>query len=134
MKLQRSKTYRNVGGCAGRNISFIVKVPEHFGKEIEVMKKFLAASLLFAVSAVAENLSGYIVDKNCAGKAAMLGNEACAKRCIKGGAPAVMVSGDKVYTIAADSQAKAIELAGKKVKVDAKVDGDTITINSISAE
>jgi len=34
------------------------------------MKRFLAASLLFAVSAVAENLSGYIIDKNCAGKAA----------------------------------------------------------------
>jgi hypothetical protein len=98
------------------------------------MKRFLAASLLFAVSAVAENLNGYIIDKNCSGKAAMLGNEACAKSCIKRGAPAVLVSGDKVYTIDADSQAKAIELAGKKVKVDAKVAGDTIKINSIAAE
>lgn len=98
------------------------------------MKKILAASLLFAVSAVAENLSGYIVDKNCASKPAMMGNEACAKRCIKGGAPAVLVSGDKIYTIDAASQAKATELAGKKVKVDAKVSGDTITINSIEAE
>ena len=98
------------------------------------MKRVLAASLLFVVSAVAENLSGYIIDKNCASKASMLGNEACAKRCIKGGAPAVLVSGDKIYTIDADSQAKAIELAGKKVTVDAKVDGDKITINSISAE
>ena len=98
------------------------------------MKRFLAASLLFAVSAVAENLSGYIIDKNCAGKAAMLGNEACAKSCIKKGAPAVFVSGDKIYTIDADSQAKAIALAGKKVKVDANVEGDKITINSIEAE
>lgn len=98
------------------------------------MKKIMAASLLFAVSAVAESLSGYIVDKNCASKPAMLGNEACAKNCIKRGAPAVLVSGDKVYTIDADSQAKATALAGKKVKVDAKVSGDTITINSIEAE
>lgn len=98
------------------------------------MKKVLAASLLFAVSAVAENLSGYIIDKNCASKPAMLGNVACAKKCIEGGSPAVLVSGDKIYTIAADSQAKAVEHAGQKVKVDATVDGNTITINSISAE
>jgi hypothetical protein len=95
------------------------------------MKKFLAISLLFAFSAMAESLSGYIVDKNCSTKAAMMGNEACAKRCIKGGSPAVLVSGDKIYTIDADSQAKAVEHAGQKVKVDAKVAGDTITINSI---
>ena len=98
------------------------------------MKKLLAASLLFAFSAMAESLSGYIIDKNCASKPAMLGNEACAKRCIKGGAPAVLVSGDKVYEIDADSQAKAIEHAGHKVKVDAKVDGDKIMINSIEME
>jgi len=98
------------------------------------MKKFLAASLLFAVTAVAENLSGFIIDKNCASKPAMMGNEACAKSCIKKGAPAVLVSGDKIYTIDADSQAKAIEHAGHKVKVDAKVAGDTITINSISMD
>jgi len=98
------------------------------------MKKLLAASLLFAFSAMAENLSGYIIDKKCSSNPKMLGNEACAKRCIKGGEPAVLVSGDKIYTIDADSQAKAIEHAGHKVKVDAKVDGDTITINSISMD
>ena len=98
------------------------------------MKKLLAVSLLFAFGAMAESLSGYIVDKNCASKAAMLGNEACAQRCIKGGAPAVLVSGDKIYTIDADSQKKAAEHAGHKVKVDAKVAGDTITINSIEME
>jgi len=97
------------------------------------MKKIIVSSLLLAVSAMADSMSGYIVDKGCANKPAMYGNEACAKRCIGRGDPAMFVSDGKVYNIDKDSQAKAVALAGKKVKVDAKVSGDTITIESISA-
>jgi hypothetical protein len=98
------------------------------------MKKFLASSLLLAVSAMAESMSGYIVDKTCADKPAMYGNEACAKRCIKRGDPPMFVSGGKVYNIDAASQDKAIEHAGHKVKVDGKVNGETITIESIAMD
>jgi hypothetical protein len=98
------------------------------------MKKFLASSLLFAVSAMAESMSGYIVDKSCANKPGMYGNEKCAQSCIKRGDPAMFVSGGKVYTVDAASQTKAVEHAGQKVKVDGKVSGDTITIDSISQD
>src|SRR6266487_3158334 len=98
------------------------------------MRKLLASSLLLAVSAMAESMSGYIIDKNCATKPAMFGNEECAKSCVKRGAPAVFASGGKVYNIDAASKDKAIEHLGHKVKVDGKVTGDTITIESISMD
>jgi hypothetical protein len=98
------------------------------------MKKFLASSLLLAVSAMAESMSGYIIDKNCATKPAMFGNEACAKSCVKKGAPAVFASGGKVYNIDADSKDKVADHVGHKVKIDGKVKGDTISIDSISMD
>ena len=98
------------------------------------MKTLFIASMLFASSAMAASMSGYIMDKACSEKAAMQGNEACAKRCIKNGQPAVFVSDGKVYNIDAASKDKAVEHAGQKVKVDGKVEGDTITITTITAE
>ena len=98
------------------------------------MKRLLASSLLLAVSAMAESMGGYIIDKNCATKPAMYGNEACAKSCVKKGAPAVFVSDGKVYNIDAASKDKVAEHVGHKVKVDGKVTGDTIAIESISMD
>ena len=98
------------------------------------MKKFLASSLLLAVSAMAESMSGYIIDKSCSTKPAMFGNEACAKRCIGRGDPAVFASGGKVYNIDAASKDKVAEHVGHKVKIDGKVTGDTIAIDSISMD
>lgn len=50
--------------------------------------------LLFAVAAwAADNtMTGYIVDEQCGAKGAHAGAEACSKRCIDGGSPAVFVS------------------------------------------
>ena len=62
------------------------------------------------------DFNGYIIDESCASKSAMKGNEACARKCIRGGSPAVLLSeGDKVYKL--DDQAKVSEHAGHKVKV-----------------
>ena len=89
-----------------------------------------ALTATFALSAVAADVSGYIIDKSCADKPAMRGNVACAERCIKRGDPAVLVTDEgKVYQL--DAQAKAIEKAGQKVTVTGKVDGDTIKVESI---
>ena len=44
------------------------------------MKKALVVFGLAAMSAMAADVTGYIVDKNCSGKKEMLGDEACAKR------------------------------------------------------
>ena len=97
------------------------------------MKRVLAVLSLAAgmsVCAMAADVTGYIMDKKCSGNKAMMGNEACAKRCIGGGDPAVLATEDgKVYAIA--NQDKVKDAAGKKVTVTGKIEGDTITVDSV---
>jgi len=89
--------------------------------------------LVFWIGALAADFTGYIIDESCASKPAMKGNEACARKCIKGGSPAVLLAEDaKVYKL--DDQAKAVEHAGHKVKVSGTLDGDTIKIESIKVD
>jgi hypothetical protein len=96
------------------------------------VKKLLVVFGLATISAMAADVTGYIVDKNCASKKEMLGDEACAKRCIGRGTPAVLATEDgKIYAIA--NQDKVKEVAGKKVTVTGKVDGDSITVESVKA-
>jgi hypothetical protein len=96
------------------------------------VKKALVVFGLAAMSAMAADVTGYVVDKNCASKKEMLGDEACAKRCIGRGAPAVLATEDgKIYTIS--NQDKVKDVAGKKVTVTGKVDGDSITVDSVKA-
>lgn len=98
------------------------------------MKKFLTVSLLFAVSAMAESMTGYISDSHCgAAHTADKPNEACVKKCIKGGSDAVFVKDGKVYKIADTSKDKVMPLIGQKVKVDGNIQGDTLTVESIEA-
>ena len=86
-----------------------------------------------AISVYAADFTGYVIDEACSAKPAMKGNEACARKCIKGGSPAVLLSADgKVYKL--DDQAKAVEHAGHKVKVTGDLKGDTIKIESIKVD
>ena len=95
------------------------------------MKRLLAVFAVCAASAMAADYSGYIVDKNCSTKPGMMGDEACAQKCIKGGSPAVLATADgKIYKIA--NQDKVIPSAGKKVTVTGKLDGDTLTVDTIA--
>jgi hypothetical protein len=95
------------------------------------MKKLLAVFAICAASAMAADVTGYIIDKNCSTKKAMFGNEECAKSCIGRGAPAVLATEDgKVYNIS--NQDKVKDSAGKKVTVTGKMDGDTITVDTIA--
>jgi len=95
------------------------------------MKKLAAVFALCAASAMAADVTGYIIDKSCASKKGMWGNEACAKACMKRGDPAMLVTEEgKIYNVA--NQDKVTDLAGKKVTVTGKVDGDTITVDSIA--
>jgi hypothetical protein len=95
------------------------------------MKKLLAVLAFCASSAMAADVTGYIIDKNCSTKKEMFGNEACAKRCMGRGSPAVIATEDgKVYSIS--NQDKVKEMAGKKVTVTGKMDGDTITVDTIA--
>jgi len=94
------------------------------------VKKLLPYLLLTALSAMAADWSGYIIDKNCSSKKAMWGNEACAKKCIDGGAAAVLVTEEgKVYAISNQDKVKAH--AGHKVTVTGKMEGDTITVADV---
>ena len=92
-----------------------------------------ASVTVFSVFGIAADFSGYVIDETCSGKPVMKGNEACARKCIKGGSPAVLLTADaKVYKL--DDQAKAVEHAGHKVIVTGKLDGDTIKIESIKVD
>jgi len=102
------------------------------------MKKFMmmvAAGSLFAIGGFAESMSGTISDANCGAKhaAATEKDMGCVKGCIKRGAAPVFVSDGKVYQISADSREKVAALAGQKVTVNGKVEGDTISIESAEA-
>jgi hypothetical protein len=86
------------------------------------------------MAAMAEEVSGYIADSNCAAKqgakAASDGHAECAAKCIKGGAAAVLVTPEgKVYKL--DDQDKVKEHAGHKVTVSGTVDGGSIKVESI---
>lgn len=50
--------------------------------------------LLFAMTSFAadKSMTGYIVDAQCGAKGAHAGGEACTKKCIEGGSPAVLVT------------------------------------------
>ena len=94
------------------------------------MKKLLVVFGFVAISAMAADVTGFIMDKKCSSNKAMVGNEACAKRCIGGGAEAVLATEDgKIYAIS--NQDKVKDSAGKKVTLTGKVEGDSITVDSV---
>jgi len=101
------------------------------------MKKLtfvLALGAAFSLTAFAESFSGTISDSMCAAKhvAATDADKKCVQGCVKRGAEPVLVVGDKVYKISADSKEKVMSHLGDKVTVEGKVEGDTITVTSVS--
>ena len=98
------------------------------------MKRGIALfALVSGLSIYGADFNGYVIDESCASKPAMKGNEACARKCIRGGSPAVLLSeGDKVYKL--DDQTKVAEHAGHKVKVTGTLNGDTIKVETIAVD
>ena len=100
------------------------------------MNKLVTLTVLSLAStaALGQTYTGWVADAMCAAKPASVttaAHAACAKKCIKGGEPTVLVVGDKVYKVAnADKLAPFI---GDKVTVDASLAGDTLTIASAAA-
>ena len=100
------------------------------------MKKLLtltALTLTFAsASAFAEPFTGVVSDAMCAknpAKAASADHAACAAKCIKGGSPAVLIVGDKVYPVSNPDTIAAF--AGKTITVDGLVADGTLTVKSV---
>jgi hypothetical protein len=105
------------------------------------MKKILLSSailLLVGASFGFKNdtvhLKGVIEDSTCANAKTQMSpvdsRVACVKKCIKMGAKAVLVSGDKIYQIA--NQKTAMPYAGKDVVVDGTLTNDSIDISKIA--
>jgi hypothetical protein len=97
------------------------------------VKKIVYSSVmalsLFSLSAFAEEFNAYISDSKCAAKHAADMNGKCVMNCIKGGAAPVAVVGDKVYKIADADKVK--EHLGHKVVINGKLDGETLSIDSV---
>ncbi len=94
------------------------------------MKKLLPVLLLGAISALAGQYTGYIVDSNCASKKAMWTNQQCTEGCLRHGAKLVLATEDgKVYQIADQSKVKSH--IAQKVTIDGTLNGDTISVQSV---
>ncbi len=97
------------------------------------MKTITAVALMtmgLAASGMAAQFKGFVEDTKCSTVPAMKGDADCAKKCIKGGSPAVLVTPDgKIYKIS--NQDKIVASAGENVTVTGKLAGDTLTIDSV---
>jgi hypothetical protein len=107
------------------------------------MKKFLilcaivlTVSVTFASKGDEVHLKGVIEDSTCANSKSQMTPQdsrvACVKKCLKSGAAAVLVVGDKIYKIA--NQKAVLKYAGLNVSVDGTVTDDTINVTKIAAE
>ncbi len=96
------------------------------------MKKYLAATMLFAMGAFAAEMTGVISDAKCGAAHEKKLNEACVKKCVGSGVAPVFVSNGKVYKIDDASKNKVMDHLGQRVTVNGNVEGDTITIESIA--
>ena len=89
---------------------------------------------LFAFSAMAADMTGYVSDAKCAAdpaKAESDGHAGCAAACAGKGASLVFVSAGKVYKVSDGDQAKVKAHAGHKVTISGKVTGDTLAVDSV---
>ena len=104
------------------------------------MKKLVIASLFVAsvgsVAAMAEDFSAYVSDEHCGATHHEVSdkNTKCVTTCLKGEGKPVLVVGDKVYKVDADSVAKVKALAGQNVMVKGSQADGTITVESIEAK
>ena len=97
------------------------------------MKKF-AFVALFAVSAFAAEWKGTISDAKCGAAHADASEKStkCVNACVKGGQKAVFVSDGKVLQIA--NQDKVTEHLGHKVTINGKLEGDSITVDTVKMD
>lgn len=100
------------------------------------MKRIAALATLAltmtAASGFAESFTGVVSDAMCAKnptKASSPDHAACAKKCIEGGSPAVLIVNGKVYQVSNPDTLK--DYAGQKVTVDATLDNGALTIKSV---
>jgi len=98
------------------------------------VKKLALTFSVLAVSAFAAEWKGTISDSKCGAAHADASEKSmkCVNACVKGGREAVLVSEGKVLKIA--NQDKVAAHLGHKVTVTGKMDGDTITVDTVSMD
>jgi Protein of unknown function (DUF5818) len=96
---------------------------------------FLALSVVGLSAQSATTINGFISEEHCGASHSSPSADAtkCVKGCMKRGSAPVLVSDGKVYKLkGGDAAIK--ELVGENVTVKGTVDGDTITVASVSAQ
>jgi hypothetical protein len=105
-------------------------------KYLLVIAVALSVSVALAFKPGEVHLKGVIEDSTCANSKSQMSPKdsriACVKKCLKSGATAVLVVGDKVYKIA--NQKAVLKYAGEDVAVDGTVTDDTIQVSKIVEE
>ena len=97
---------------------------------------FLSAA--FSVGAAfaqsSQSVTGTVTDAMCGAHHMMQGKTPaqCTRECVKEGSDFALASGDKVYILKGD-KSQFDKLAGQNVIVKGKVDGKTLTVDSIAA-
>lgn len=94
----------------------------------KVLALVLALSM-FTLTALAEELTGYISDSKCGAKGAKDEHADCAVKCVKGGASPVFVTDGRVYKI--DDVSKVQDHIGHKVTITGELKGDTVQVQDV---
>jgi hypothetical protein len=107
------------------------------------MKKLLAICMLLSVMfllvavvvaddmAKSETVKGWVSDSKCGAKGANAGAAACTKKCIEGGASAVVVTDGDNKVLAVDNADALKGHEGHHVAVTGHVKGDSIHVESV---
>jgi hypothetical protein len=99
---------------------------------------FATAGLILTTSLVlaqaTQTLTGTVSDVMCGKKHMMQGKTAaeCTRECVKEGSDFALVVGDKIYTLKGD-KTMMDKFAGANVTVKGKINGSTMTMESIKA-
>jgi hypothetical protein len=109
-------------------------------KLIALSATFVLATLLTTTAAFAAKLqafTGTVSDAMCGATHMMEGDPAsCLRTCVNKGSKYALVVGDKVYTLDTSNQATLDALAklgAGRATVKGTVDGDTISVSSVTA-
>jgi hypothetical protein len=94
----------------------------------------VAISTVAASAQSSQTLTGTVSDAMCGAHHMIQGATAaqCTHKCVTQGSDFALVSGSQVYTLKGD-KSQFDKLAGQKVTIKGKVNGTTITVDSIAA-
>jgi hypothetical protein len=93
---------------------------------------FLLVGVMFADDmGKAETVKGWVSDSKCGAKGANAGAAACTKKCIEGGASAVVVTDGDNKVLAVDNADTLKGHEGHHVAVTGHVKGDSIHVESV---